>query len=124
MIETNKFKWKRWTNISLRTLHLIGIAGIGGAFLYQASEASWRPYLILTIVSGFGMILNEAWKNPVWFIQLRGVATLFKLMILLSVFYLGLQAYILITVIVISSVMAHAPGDLRYFSIVHWRRYP
>ena len=31
-------------------------------------------------------------------------------------------AYILVVIVILSGLMAHAPGDVRYFSIFHGRR--
>ena len=33
---------QRWVNILLRTLHLIGIAGLGGGFFYPSEGDLWR----------------------------------------------------------------------------------
>jgi len=111
------FHGKRWINIFLRTLHLIGVAGVGGAYLYQASTEVWFPYMILTIVSGLIMVILEIWTNGIWLLQLRGLATLLKLAILSLTFLVGLQSYIILTVIVISGIISHAPGKVRYMRI-------
>ena len=114
---------KRWANITLRTIHLIGVAGVGGGFLYQAPKTVWLPYLALSIVSGFGIICLDIWNNRVWLIQLRGIAILIKLILLLCVLlFKKYEALMLVIVIVISGIIAHAPGDVRYFSIFHGRR--
>ena len=119
---SREFPGRRWVNISLRTLHLIGIAGIGGAFLYQADKALWLPYLLLTLVSGLLLVGLEVWSNGIWLMQLRGLATLLKLLILSLALFLGLQGWMLVSIIVIASVLAHAPGDVRYYSPFHGRR--
>ena len=53
-VESRFFPGQRWANISLRTLHLIGVAGLGGGFLYPAEGEGWRLFLDLTIASGVG----------------------------------------------------------------------
>ena len=104
-------------------MHLIGIAGLGGGFLYQSPTEVWLPYLILSIVSGFGLMCLAIWTDGIWFIQLRGIAILIKLILLLSMPFLkGYAGYALIIAIVISGVIAHAPGDVRYYSIFHGKR--
>lgn len=104
-------------------MHLIGIAGLGGGFLYQSPTEVWLPYLILSIASGFGLMCLAIWTNGIWFIQLRGIAILIKLILLLSMPFLkGYTGYALIIAIVISGVIAHAPGDVRYYSIFHRKR--
>jgi hypothetical protein len=112
------FIGEHWVNILLRTLHLIGVAGVGAAFLFSVSETQWRPYMLLTIISGCAMIFVEVWSNGIWLIQLRGLSTLLKLLILSMTFVVGLQAYILISVIVTAGLISHAPGKVRYFSFI------
>lgn len=116
--ESRSFTGQRWINILLRTLHLIGVAGVGAAFLFSVSEEQWRPYMLLTLTSGCTMVLVEVWSNGIWLIQLRGLSTLLKLLILSLTVVVGLQAYILISVIIIAGLMSHAPGKVRYFSFM------
>jgi hypothetical protein len=117
------FPGKRWLNISLRTLHLIGVAGLGGAYLYAAPRELWAPYLWLSLGSGFGLVILSVFSNGIWLLQLRGLLILFKLFLLGVMLWLpGFSLSLGISVIVISSVIAHAPGDVRYYSIWHGRR--
>ena len=117
------FGGKRWVNITLRTLHLIGVAGLGGGFLYRAPKAVWFPYLVLSIASGCAIICLDLWTNAIWLIQLRGIAILIKVGVLLCLPLLtGYEPHALVITIVISGIIAHAPGDVRYFSIFHGRR--
>jgi len=110
----------RWVNITLRTFHLIGIAGIGGAYLYPAENAAWAPYLWLTLTSGFSLVGISLYSNGIWLIQLRGLAILFKLLLLWSlVFFPQASLPVILVVIVLSGVIAHAPGNLRYYSPWH-----
>ncbi len=120
--KSRHFTGNRWVNMGLRTLHLIGIAGLGGAFLYAADRAMWQPYLLLTVLSGLGLVLLEIWSNGIWLLQLRGLATLLKLGILSLVFVFGLKAWLLVVMIVIASLFAHAPADVRYWSPFYGRR--
>lgn len=121
--ESRNFPVNRWTRISLRTLHLIGTAGVGGGFLYQSPKESWLPYLILTVASGFAFMLLELWTNAVWIIQIRGVAILIKLLLLSCLhFCQGYAAWALVISIVISGLISHAPANVRYFSVLHGRR--
>lgn len=106
-------------SIVIRSLHLIGIAGVGAAFLFQLPEAQWLPYMVLILLSGSAMMLLEIWSNGIWLIQLRGLSTLLKLLILSTTFIVGLQPYILVAVILISGTMSHAPGKVRYYSVFH-----
>lgn len=116
------FRGKRWLNILLRSAHLIGTAGVGGGFLYQAPRESWLPYLALTVATGLALVLLEVLSNAIWLIQLRGLAILAKLAMLACVPYLdGYLAYVLVLSVILSGIFSHAPGRVRYFSVLHGR---
>ena len=117
------FPGQRWVNISLRTLHLIGLAGLGAGYLYPAAGQEWQLYLYLTLFSGIGLMLISIWSNGIWLLQLRGQAIVLKLMLLASIPLLpGLQTPLFITVIIISGLISHATGNVRYYSLFHRRR--
>lgn len=113
----------RWVNILLRTVHLMGVAGLAGAYLYEVPAELWRPYLWLTLLSGIGMIAVSLYANGIWLLQLRGQVILFKLLLLfLMLLWPAFRLELGLSVIVLSSVIAHAPGNLRYYSPWHRRR--
>ncbi len=117
------FTGQRWINILLRTLHLLGMAGFGGGYFYASVGNAWQGFLYLTLASGVGMMLLSIWSNGIWLLQLRGHAILFKLLLLvLMMVWPGYQGVCLVLVIVISGLIAHAPGDVRYYSIFYHRR--
>lgn len=121
--EERAFKGDRWVSISLRTLHLVGIAGLGGGFLYQASREAWMPYLILSLASGCALVGLYIWYSAIWLIQLRGLVILFKMVLLSCVLaFEGYETHILVAIVILSGLISHAPGDVRYFSIFHGRR--
>lgn len=122
-VVSRSFPGMRWLNIALRTLHLIGIAGLAGAYLYEAPRQLWQPYLWLSLLSGLSLISVSLYANGVWLVQLRGLLILFKLLLLgLMLWWPALKLGLGISVIAISSVIAHAPGNLRYYSPWHRRR--
>ena len=104
-------------NILFRSLHLIGITGVGSAFLFNVASVQWQPYMRLTVISGSAMAVLETWHNGIWLTELRGLATLLKLAMLALTFVVGLQPAILFAVILISAVMSHAPAKVRYYSL-------
>jgi hypothetical protein len=119
---SREFFGKRWLNIALRTLHIVGMIGLGG-YLFAVEESAWLPYLLLTLITGVGLMLLYIVSNGIFFIQLRGIAILLKLVLLALIPLTDISAVgLLIAVIIISAVIAHAPGDIRYFSILHGRR--
>ena len=111
---------KRWTKISLRTLHLVAVIGVGGGILFGLEKDLWINYWWLALASGVLMMVIDIISNPVWVVQVRGLAIFLKLIL---VALLGsnpsLDSLLMIIIIVISAVVSHAPGKLRYYSIYH-----
>lgn len=114
---------QRWVNIMLRTLHLIGIAGLGGGFFYPAEGDLWRMFFDLTLWSGVGLASIAIWNNGIWLIQLRGQAILLKLILLgLMPLFPALRLPLLLAILIVSGVISHAPASVRYYSLFHGRR--
>ena len=118
----NKATIKRWTKISLRTLHLLAVAGVGGGILFGLEKELWINYWWLAMASGVLMMLLDIISNPVWMVQVRGVSIFIKLILLAC---LGSNpdwdGPLVVLIIIISSVISHAPGKLRYYSVYHRR---
>ena len=112
---------KRWLSVSMRTLHLIGICGLAGAYLFQQPEQEWFHFLVLTVVSGLCMAAMEIYTNSIWLIQMRGLAIGIKLLLLSTMLWWFEQpnAAIYFLIIIISGIVSHAPGKLRYYSVWH-----
>lgn len=121
--ESRGFPGKRWVNITLRSLHLAGTAGTGAGLLFAVPAAQWQPYLWLTVISGALMVALQLWSNAVWLLQLRGLAIALKLVLLgAALVWPAAGATLFLAVVLISGVISHAPGDVRYHSLWHGRR--
>lgn len=121
--ESRSFPGRRWVNIALRTLHLIGNAGVGAGFLFGAPEEAWLPYLALTVASGFALLLLEIWANVIWLIHICGAAILVKLGLFACLpLFEGYEAHVLVITVVISGISSHAPRDIRHISLLHGKR--
>ncbi|QYZ66347.1 MAG: hypothetical protein OI74_09005 [Gammaproteobacteria bacterium (ex Lamellibrachia satsuma)] len=113
----------RWINIGLRTLHLIGIAGVGGGYLYAAADETWRIYLDLCLASGLLLSLLFFYANGIWLLQLRGHVIMLKLLLLYAItLWPDLSMPLLLMIIALSGWISHAPGSVRYYSIFYRRR--
>jgi hypothetical protein len=111
---------KRWTKIGLRSLHLLSVAGVGGGILFGLDKSLWINYWWLAIVSGGLMMLLDIISNPVWVVQIRGLVIFLKLVLLAFIgLYPAWDGILLIVIIIMSSVISHAPGKLRYYSLYH-----
>lgn len=118
----NNASIKRWTKISLRTLHLLALAGVGGGVLFGLEKDLWVNYWWLAMASGALMMLIDIISNPVWLLQIRGVVIYVKLILLACLgLYPDWDSFLLAVIIIISAVISHAPGKLRYYSIYHRR---
>ncbi|HET9700236.1 MAG TPA: hypothetical protein VFP70_04870 [Burkholderiales bacterium] len=114
---------RRWWMTALRTVHLVGIAGIGGAYLLGSAPPGWQTYLWLTLASGAAMAALEVWLNGICLVQLRGISVYAKLLLLGAIPLVPpAGAALFILVLVISGVVSHAPASLRHYSLLHGRR--
>ena len=106
------FAGKRWLNLGLRTLHIAGIVLLGAALL-NGTDASLGA--IITFASGLGMFASDTWANP---LQLREVAGFGVLVKLGMVAWMALQPTLAVNIfwliLVISTLLSHAPGALRH----------
>ena len=119
---SRKVPGKRYLNIALRSLHLVGIAGLAGHFLYQLPAAQWIGFLWLGFGAGLAMVLIELYCDGIWLLQLRGQAIVLKVVLLgLVLPWPGLAGPVFVLAILISGFFAHAPGQVRYYSIYHGR---
>jgi len=119
---TSKMDVKRWTKISLRTLHLLAVAGVGGGILFALEKDLWINYWWLAMASGALMMLIDIISNPVWLVQIRGLVIVIKLILLAFLgTYPDWGSFLLAVIIIISAVISHAPGKLRYYSLYHRR---
>ena len=124
-LHDRSFSGLRWLNISLRTVHLIGVAGCGGALLNSQALASVYPYLQLTLISGVLMVALAIWSNGIWLLQLRGVATLTKVAMLsyaMSNESKNWEFFACLFVIIVAGIVSHAPGKVRYYFVIPIKR--
>jgi hypothetical protein len=112
------FPGERWVNIALRSLHLVGVAGIGGGFLFDLEPARWLAFWHLTLASGVLLSLLYLWGTAHWLLQLKGVAVVLKVGLLALAWHSPTwRAELFTLVILISGLTAHAPGRIRGFSL-------
>ncbi|NOR51882.1 MAG: hypothetical protein GQ470_04610 [Gammaproteobacteria bacterium] len=63
------------------------------------------------------------WSSRLFLIQLRGLVILIKITMLILILYTdGADMALLIAVTLLSGIIAHAPGNVRYYSVFHGRR--
>jgi hypothetical protein len=107
---------------TLRTAHLISFAALYGGHVYGTAAEALRPALWATVLSGGVLTALEMYRTPAWPLQVRGVATFAKVLLVAAVaLYWEARLALLTAAIVIGSVVSHMPGQYRYFSVVHGR---
>ncbi len=112
--EPRTFSGKRWVDIGLRCAHLVGVAGVGGGFLLTLGQDQWLTFWHLTLVSGVLLSLLYLWSSAAWLLQVKGLAIIFKLVLLaLALGEPTWRGTLLIAIIVLSGLIAHAPGRIR-----------
>lgn len=115
-------RFARAIRTSLRTLHIAAISVLYGGQVYGVDGAGLAPAFVAAIGSGASLALFEAWQSHIWLIQIRGVATLAKLLLALgAVLSSELRLLLLTLALVVGSVTSHMPGRYRYYSPLHGR---
>lgn len=97
----------------LRVFHIAGLAGFSTVILAAAgSAATWGG---LMAASGLGIVVLDAWANPLYFRQAKGLGTLLKiaLVILLLNWEAG-RLPLFWFVLAFSVALSHAPGRVRH----------
>jgi hypothetical protein len=108
------FPGERWVNIALRCLHLVGIAGIGGGFLFDLEQSRWMAFWYLTLAPGVLLSLLYAWGSFLWFFQLKGLTIVLKLLLLaVALAVPSWRGEVFILVIALSGLIGQAPGQVR-----------
>jgi hypothetical protein len=97
----------------LRAFHIAGLAGVSAVVLAAAGNAAaWGG---LMAASGLGIVALDAWANPYYFRQAKGLGTLLKiaLVILLLSWDAG-RLPLFWFVLAFSVALSHAPRRLRH----------
>jgi hypothetical protein len=117
-----RFPGARGWNIGFRTAH-IGVTGIlFGGHVFEIAREQLHLWLILSTLSGIGLVALEAGPRLRWFHQGRGLFVLAKLAILCAVPLLWeIRVYLFSAVVVLASVGSHMPGRFRYYSVLYRR---
>lgn len=114
--EKREFAGKRQLMIGLRTLHLIGVSGYAGFFLFDLPAEQWSHLGLLALISGMLMLLLEIWSDGIFVLQMRGLAVLLKLAIFAWILFepdLRVQGFVCI--ILLAGYFSHAPARIRYY---------
>ncbi len=116
------FRGVRPLRTTLRTAHLITFGALYGGHIYGIAATRLLPALVATVATGAALTALEVYRLPLWLAQLRGVATLVKVVLVAAVAVCWpWRIWLLTLAIIIGSVSAHMPGRYRYYSVIHRR---
>ena len=104
----------------LRTAHLLAFGALYGGHVYSIPAPRLWPALLATVTSGGALMALEIYRTPLWLGQVRGLATLVKIGLVVAVaVYWDSRLWLLTTAAIIGSVSSHMPGRYRYYSLIH-----
>ncbi|MCX7145281.1 MAG: hypothetical protein NT042_03550 [Sulfuritalea sp.] len=97
----------------LRVFHVAGLAGISAVVLAgMGGAANWGA---LMLISGLGIVALDAWANPFYFRQAKGLGTVLKIvLVMLLVVWEPGRLLLFWFVLAFSVALSHAPGRLRH----------
>lgn len=109
----------KWMQGGLRGVHIAAVAALAGWFS-GAPGFGWAPPLVLA--SGLALLALELWAHPGYLWQLTGLHIIVKFILLGAALVLEAWRWpVFWVVILLSSVISHAPGWARHLS---WRGTP
>ena len=112
----------RAISIGFRTAHIAAIGILLGGHVFAMPASRLLLWLVLSIISGAGLMGVELYSSCKWLYQGKGVMVLIKLLLTASVAVFWEQrVWLLLAVLVIGSVGSHMPGRFRYYSLLHRR---
>lgn len=97
----------------LRVIHLAGLAGVSAVVLAGGGGIlHWGPVMV---ISGLGIVALDAWANPLYFRQAKGVGTLLKIaLVMLLVAWDAGRLPLFWFVLMFSVALSHAPSRVRH----------
>ncbi len=111
--EHRDFGGRRLLLSVLRVTHIVGLAGLSAALLGNAGAAAhWG---LLMAGSGLSIVILDRWSDRHYFHQVKGLAALLKIALVLLVISVELLRLPLFWLMLVFSVaMSHAPGRIRH----------
>ncbi|WP_372871402.1 hypothetical protein [Shewanella sp.] len=122
-LSEKQFWFQRIGKTGLRAVHLLGICGVGGGVLLGVAKPEWQHFWTMAMISGCALMGWEILRDWRWLIQLKGVLTLLKLLLLaLFIPFPEYKSTLFVIILMLSVVVSHGPAGLRHYSVLHRRR--
>jgi hypothetical protein len=106
---------RRALKIGLRAVHVLCVAGLAGAYLFDVPPAESAGWYRAALASGAALLLLDLHESAVFAFQVRGLVVASKLVLLAALPAFGNGAkWVLAALLVVSVLSSHAPGRVRY----------
>jgi hypothetical protein len=119
--EPRRYPGQRWVKMIARSTHVV-LAGIFlGALVFQVEPAVRWPWFRAALLSGFLIICLDLYESGGFLLQLRGLVTAVKLLLLALLPVFGAAGvWVVAGVAFLSVISSHASSSFRYYLI--WGR--
>ena len=104
----------------LRAMHILSFSiVVGGMFFNQANDFIF-PWVMTVVISGILMFALDLFVSCVALFEIRGIAMLVKILLLLLIPITEglLQISILFIVVIFSSIVSHTTRKIRHYNIL------
>ena len=116
--EPREFPGRRGLKIALRAVHVLSAGLLVGSYAFEAVDAQ-TTWLLATACTGLLILLVDLHETAVFLLQVRGLVVLLKLTALaLLPLCVGVEAWLLGGVVVLSVLSSHAPSKVRYWVVI------
>jgi hypothetical protein len=113
------FRLRRELKILCRAVHVLCVALLLGAVVYDEPAGEQQRALWLVVGSGLSILVLDLYETAAFLLQVRGLVLLVKLIGVAALPWLeGGRALLLAALILVSVVSSHAPAKLRYFVLI------
>jgi hypothetical protein len=117
-----RIPYSRAWNIAARTVHLAATGTLLGGHVFGVPAVRLETALWLAIGSGAALVALEMWASVHWAHQGCALMLYAKLGLLCLIpWWWSYRVPILLAVVVIASIGAHAPRTIRHYSIIYRR---
>lgn len=104
----------------LRSSHILCVCILLGGLYFRPEATQIRYWLAGVIITGLGLLIMEIFRNAAMLIEIRGIAVLIKMLLLLGLTQVnpGHQISILMVIVFSSALISHSPRYFRHYSVL------
>ncbi len=119
--EPRQYPGQRWVKMIARSIHVVLSGTYLGALVFHVDPATRWPWFLAAMLSGLLMFCLDLYESGGFLLQLRGLVTILKLLLLAFLPVFGeTRVWVVAAVAFISVISSHASARFRYFLI--WGR--